>query len=76
MSLKAPKPKSPKYPKILNSLGNHIRKRRLDLGLLQKQVAEQIGAGEPTIYNWENDRTAPPDCFIRRIIQFLGHNPI
>jgi transcriptional regulator with XRE-family HTH domain len=56
-------------------LGDHIRKRRLDLGLLQKQVAKKIGVDESTIYNWERQRTLPEIRFIAPIIEFLGYDP-
>jgi len=74
--LTATKPKSPQYPKELKTLGDHIRKRRLDLGLFQKQVAEQIGVTESTIFNWESNETQPPNRHVPRIIAFLGYNPI
>ena len=76
MRLKAPKPQSSQYPKSLNTLGDHIRKKRLDLGLLQREVALQIGVAGATIYNWEGNETAPPVRHIPRIIQFLGFNPL
>jgi DNA-binding XRE family transcriptional regulator len=76
VTLKAPKPASPKYPKELKSLGDHIRKRRLDLGLFQKQVAEQIGVSEATIYNWERNETQPQIHQLPEIICFLGYNPL
>ena len=74
VSLKGPKPSPSAYPKILKTLGDHIRKKRLDLGLLQKEVAERIGVGKTTIYNWEKNRTTPASRFRRRIIQFLGYD--
>ena len=76
MALKVKKLKSPKYPKKLETLGDHIRKRRLDLGLFQKEVAEKIGVDETTIYNWERNATNPPNRHIPRIIEFLGCNPL
>ena len=39
------------YPVELRSIGDHIRKRRLDLGLLQIEVAVQIGVTESTVWN-------------------------
>ena len=41
---------------------------------MQKEVAEQIGVAEATVYNWENNRTSPPFRFLSRIVQFLGYN--
>jgi DNA-binding XRE family transcriptional regulator len=73
--LKAHKPPSPEFPKELNALDDHIRKRRLDLGLFQKQVAEQIGVDEDTIYRWESNASRPQIQFIPAIIKLLGYNP-
>ncbi len=56
-------------------MGDHIKKKRLDLGLWQKQVAEKIGVDEATLYNWEKQRTAPKLPYIPKIIAFLGYNP-
>ncbi|MGH7773938.1 MAG: helix-turn-helix domain-containing protein [Candidatus Binatia bacterium] len=74
--LQAPKPRPPKYPQELKTLGDHIRKRRLDLGLLQKEVAERIGVDEGTLFNWERNKTLPQIRHIPKITQFLGYNPL
>jgi|WetSurMetagenome_2_1015567.scaffolds.fasta_scaffold687262_1 transcriptional regulator with XRE-family HTH domain len=74
--LKSPKPLSDQYPKEINTLGDHLRKRRLDLRLLQREVAEKIGVDEMTVNNWERQRTQPEIRFIARIIEFLGYDPI
>ncbi len=52
-----------------------MRKRRLDLKLLQKEVAQKIGASESTIYNWENNLSMPAIKYIPKIIEFLGYVP-
>ncbi|MCX5885487.1 MAG: helix-turn-helix transcriptional regulator [Proteobacteria bacterium] len=59
----------------MKTLADHLRKRRLDLKLFQKEVAQIIGADEVTIYNWENNNTTPFLPFIPKIIAFLGYNP-
>ena len=64
------------YPKQINNLGDHIRTRRLDLKLLQRQVADQIGVHEMTITSWEGNATFPEVRYMPAIIQFLGYNPI
>ena len=74
--LRAARPKSERYPKELKSLGDHIRARRLDLKLLQKQVADQIGVHEITISTWECNATVPEVRYMPAIIQFLGYNPL
>ena len=63
------------YPKTLVTIGDHLRKRRLDLGLLQKDVAVTIRVDTTTVYNWENNRTEPPLRFIPKISDFLGYEP-
>ena len=52
-----------------------MKRRRLDLGLLQKEVADQIGANPWTIANWEKGKTKPAARFIPAIIGFLGYDP-
>lgn len=73
--LKAQKPLPPEYPRELKTFGDHLRKKRLDLGIYQKQVAEIVGVDATTIFNWENNRTEPDLEFIPQIIDFLGYNP-
>ncbi len=75
LTLKAPKPLPSNYPLQLKSLGDHIRKRRLDLKILQKEAAKKIGVDETTIWFWENNRVEPSISFIPKIIGFLGYIP-
>lgn len=56
-------------------LGDHIRARRIDLGLFQKEVAERIGVHPLTITNWEDSASQPPVQYIPAIIRFLGYDP-
>ena len=76
LELRAARRKPARYPKEINSLGDHIRARRLDLNLLQNQVADQIGVHELTITNWEVNETIPEVRYIPAIIEFLGYNPL
>ena len=64
----------PGYPVELRSIGDHIRKRRLDLGLLQIEVVAQIGVSENTIWNWEHG-TEPALIHIPAVLDFLGYVP-
>jgi transcriptional regulator with XRE-family HTH domain len=66
----------PGYPKQFKYLGDHIRARRLNLGLRQMDVAMRIGAQKDTIRNWEMGRTEPEVRFIPAVMQFLGYDPI
>ena len=73
--LSAKKPRNPAYPKSLTTLGDHIRKHRLDLGLLQKDVAVTLGVTESAVTNWELNRVTPYFTYLPKIITFLGYTP-
>jgi DNA-binding transcriptional regulator YiaG len=76
LRLKAPKPISQAYPRQLLTICHHLRKRRLDLGLFQAQVAQQLGVDETTVHNWEARGRAPALRHLPKIIGFLGYNPL
>ncbi len=57
-TLKAPAPR-PGYPKQIKHLGDEISTRRLDLGLLQCELAERIGVSRESVTNWELGYTTP-----------------
>jgi len=63
-------------PEELNTLGDHLLRRRLVLKLLQRQVAQQIGVDKTSIANWEGNRSKPGLAFMPAIIRFLGYNPL
>ena len=75
IDLTAKKPKSSKYPKTLLTIGDHIRKRRLDLKLFQAEVARLIGVTESTVTNWEKNQTEPMLWVMPKVIEFLGYEP-
>jgi len=67
--------KPAKFPQILKTWGDHILKRRLELKLFQREVAEILGVNEASVYDWEKHRTDPMVHLIPRITQFLGYTP-
>ncbi len=71
----AAKPPHYLYPTKIEHIGHHIRKHRIDLGLLQKDVAEILGADALSIKNWELGQHSPRVCFYPKIISFLGYEP-
>jgi len=75
LTLKAKKPLPPAYPQAIETLGDHLRRKRLNLKLLQKEVASRIGVDDVSIYNWENNRVNSSVPFIPKIIEFLGYIP-
>jgi len=64
----------PGYPTNPVTIGDHIRKRRMDLGLLQREVAEIIGVTESSVWNWEHG-VEPEQHYNPNIIKFLGYIP-
>ncbi|PKO18729.1 transcriptional regulator [candidate division BRC1 bacterium HGW-BRC1-1] len=59
----------------MKTLGDHLRKRRLDLGLFQRHVGGRLGVTTDTVVNWEKNRTEPEVRFLPLIIEFLGYDP-
>jgi len=47
------KPVPQGYPEHPRTIGEHIKKRRMDRGLLQHEVAEEMGVCAWTVINWE-----------------------
>ena len=47
------------YKERPDSLGEHLRKRRIELGLFQKDVARRLQVNEWTYLGWEHDRKKP-----------------
>lgn len=43
----------PKYPKEPKTLGERIRKARMDQHLMVKELAQQVGVVPETVINWE-----------------------
>ncbi|MEQ1843585.1 MAG: hypothetical protein ABL994_24530 [Verrucomicrobiales bacterium] len=76
-SYELPIPKSKAYPTRLTTIGDHVRTRRLDLSLLQREVADQIGVTEASVLHWETNVHAPTiPWVIAAIIKFLGYSPL
>lgn len=75
LRLRAPKPIDKAYPTELRTIGDHIRKRRLDFGLLQREVALRIGVDKSTVFNWEAGTAKPNRRALSGVIAFLGYDP-
>jgi len=73
--LRAKKRISEAYPKELKTIRDHIRKKRLDLNLYQKDVAKILGVSECSVWNWEKGTSNPSVKLKLRIIAFLGYVP-
>ena len=57
------------------TLGEHLRIRRYELGIFQKDAARELSVNQWTLIGWEADRKKPTVRFMSRIIKFLGYYP-
>jgi transcriptional regulator with XRE-family HTH domain len=63
------------YPEEPQTLGEHLKKRRLDRGLRQKDVAGVLGVTVDSYNGWEHDRHEPEVVYWSGITDFLGYDP-
>ena len=63
------------YKQKPQTFAEHLRKRRLDLGLLQREVAEKLGVHVATYRGWETFDAIPIKATMSKVIQFLGYDP-
>ena len=75
LCLVAKKPSYKDYPKELNTLGDHLRKARLDRGLHQTEVASLLGVAEMSVNAWELNNNQPSAKYTKKIIEFIGYLP-
>jgi transcriptional regulator with XRE-family HTH domain len=73
ITLKSLRPKD--YFESPQSLGQHLKKRRKELGLLQREAAERMGILKDTYGNWEKNKTTPVASQFRPVVEFLGYDP-
>ena len=60
---------------VPETLGEHLKKRRLELGLRQKDVAQRLDVSPWTVLNWEANKRTPSRRLQRLIMRFLGYEP-
>lgn len=58
-----------------NTIGEHLKRRRQELNLLQSDVAKILKVNRNTINYWETNRNKPTNKNIPKIINFLKHIP-
>jgi transcriptional regulator with XRE-family HTH domain len=64
----------PRLPRELKTLGDHIRKKRIELGLLQREVADLLGADPQSVNAWERNYRQPVLHRLPAIAAFLGYD--
>lgn len=63
------------YAESPQSLGEHLRKRRILAGRTQEHVATELGVNTWTYLLWETDKTTPTVRYYPTIFRFLGYDP-
>ena len=63
---------NPAYPKEPKTLGERIRKARMDRGLTMKALASILGVATMTVSRWELGKTKPTGPSLERVRKVLG----
>jgi len=66
---------NPKYPKNPGSLGERIRKARMDKGMTLKETAAIFGVTDTAVLNWEIRGKMPEENRIKIVQEFIEGKP-
>lgn len=59
------------------TVGEHIKKRRLELGMTQKAVARTLKVSQFSVINWERGDFQPSNVVtLHRIVKYLDFDPL
>jgi transcriptional regulator with XRE-family HTH domain len=75
ITLKTKKPQNPAFPKTLINIGDHVRKRRVELKQTQTHASRALGVTKTTVTGWERGYFAPKVSLLPKIIAYLGYVP-
>lgn len=62
-------------PKEPDTIGGHLRRRRLQLGIHQSEAAIRLGISMVTLSRWECDRAYPAWTQQPAVATYLGYDP-
>ncbi len=63
---------NPEYPKNPKNFGERIRRKRMDMRLTMREIAERLGVSETTVYNWEIRNRKPYRKTEEKLRDILG----
>ena len=75
VTLRGQKPLPRGYPATPVTIGDHVRKCRMDRELSQPEAAREIGVHFTTLRGWESGTRNPAVGFLPAVIEFLGYVP-
>jgi transcriptional regulator with XRE-family HTH domain len=75
-TLQAPKPSNNRAIEECVTLGDHLRRKRLEGNESQSCIAHLTGVKTDTITNWELNRHEPMIQYIPKILAYLGYTPL
>ncbi len=62
-------------PEKLETIGNHLKKTRIERNIARKEAACILNAGEGALYLWEESNRTPQFKYMGAICKFLGYIP-
>jgi len=57
------------------TIGEHLRRKRVDMGLTNVQVAHSLGVCHQTVGRWEHSRCPMKPKHRAKVVAFLGYDP-
>ena len=68
-------PKPGPFPEGPQTLGEHLKEKRLRDGLQLTEAAQTLGVNPFTLSNWERGKTTPTVSLYGRVVEHLGFDP-
>jgi DNA-binding transcriptional regulator YiaG len=65
--------RTPGFPVV--TVGDHVKAKRLELALFQRQAAKLLGICQTTVMHWEKGQSDVPIRAYPAILAFLGYDP-
>ena len=65
------------YPASPKTIGEHLRKKRIDMSLFMVQLVKllDLGVSDGAVELWEKNRNRVKGYNRQRIVEFLGYDP-
>ncbi len=71
----ASRPKPDGYPETLRTVGDHLKRARMDRGLSLEKAGRKLGVDASTLKGWEDGRFGVRRRHREKVVAFLGYDP-